>query len=209
MPTQDIPTVVVTESGTPLESDSQSASHALTSLFRRYNKSLMQFLVYRLNGDRERAADVAQEAYLRLVRHNNAIPHECANTNRKNVVEQPRAFLFRVAQNVVTDQYRREKVRQFDFRISTDQVQTASFLPSQEQALSDKQDLSLVQAAILELPPRCREVFFLSRFEDLSNIAIAERLKISLSMVEKHIARAMQDIRRVVSRDPKAPEHAD
>lgn len=207
---QDAPTVVATKSGTPLDGDSQSASHALTSLFRRYNKSLIQFLAYRLNGDRERAADVAQEAYLRLVRHsNNAVPHECGNTNQKSVMEQPRAFLFRVAQNVVTDQYRREKVRQFDAGISTDQIQTASSLPSQEQALSDKQQLSIVQATILELPPRCREVFFLSRFEGLSNVAIAQRLKISLSMVEKHIARAMQDIRRAVSRDSKAPEHAD
>lgn len=41
------------------------------------------------------------------------------------------------------------------------------------------------------LPPRCKEVFVLSRYEGLKNREIAENLNISTTAVEKHISKAM------------------
>ncbi|MDE5731497.1 MAG: sigma-70 family RNA polymerase sigma factor [Bacteroidales bacterium] len=41
------------------------------------------------------------------------------------------------------------------------------------------------------LPERCREVFMLSRFKKMKNREIAEHLGISVSMVEKHIRKAL------------------
>ncbi|MGL4331494.1 MAG: RNA polymerase sigma-70 factor [Bacteroidales bacterium] len=43
-----------------------------------------------------------------------------------------------------------------------------------------------------QLPPRCKEVFLLSRLERKKNREIAEMLDISLTAVEKHIAKALQ-----------------
>ncbi|RME62380.1 MAG: winged helix-turn-helix transcriptional regulator, partial [Alphaproteobacteria bacterium] len=42
--------------------------------------------------------------------------------------------------------------------------------------------------AVASLPPACRTVFILRKFEGLTNREIANRLKISISAVEKHIA---------------------
>lgn len=42
-----------------------------------------------------------------------------------------------------------------------------------------------------KMPDKCREVFLMSRVENLSNKAIAEKLNISVSTVEKHISKAM------------------
>ena len=43
-----------------------------------------------------------------------------------------------------------------------------------------------------QLPDRSREIFLLSRFRGLKNREIAEKLQISTTAVEKHIARALQ-----------------
>lgn len=45
------------------------------------------------------------------------------------------------------------------------------------------------------LPPRCREIFTMSRFEGLKNREIADRLDISVKVVEKHIGRALAAFR--------------
>ena len=41
------------------------------------------------------------------------------------------------------------------------------------------------------LPPRCREVFYMSRFEGLNNREIAQRTRTSIQNVEKHISKAL------------------
>jgi len=56
--------------------------------------------------------------------------------------------------------------------------------------------LRILAAAVDDLPPRCREVFLMSRLDGLGNGEIAGRLGISRNMVEKHIIKAMMHCRR-------------
>lgn len=49
--------------------------------------------------------------------------------------------------------------------------------------------------ALNALPPRARQVVILRRFENLTYLQIAARLGISVSAVEKHMARAMAALR--------------
>jgi RNA polymerase sigma factor (sigma-70 family) len=60
-----------------------------------------------------------------------------------------------------------------------------------ERQLIARQELRRLALAIDELPPRCREVFLLSRFESMANGEIAIRLGISRNMVEKHLIKAL------------------
>lgn len=48
-----------------------------------------------------------------------------------------------------------------------------------------------IERVVDSLPPKCREVFLLSRFEGLKNREIAEKLQMSLGNVEKHISKAI------------------
>ena len=52
-----------------------------------------------------------------------------------------------------------------------------------------------IKKAIAELPEKCQVVFSLSRYSDLSNKEIAEELDISVKGVEKHISRALRELR--------------
>ena len=52
-----------------------------------------------------------------------------------------------------------------------------------------------IQTAISRLTPQCKEVFKLSRFDDLSNKEIAQQLNISIKAVEANITRALKKLR--------------
>ena len=67
--------------------------------------------------------------------------------------------------------------------------------PSPESIVEARERLALLQAAIAELPPKCRRVFLLHKFASLSHNEIATRLGISRNMVEKHIIKAMTHCR--------------
>jgi RNA polymerase sigma factor (sigma-70 family) len=53
----------------------------------------------------------------------------------------------------------------------------------------------LLYAAIEALPPKCRQVFIMRRFHDLSQDEIARRLGVSRNMVEKHLRLALERCR--------------
>ncbi len=70
--------------------------------------------------------------------------------------------------------------------------------PADQQLLAD--DLrSAVNKAVDGLPPRCRMVFQLSRFEELSYAEIAERLDISIKTVENQMGKALKVLRSELS----------
>ena len=61
-----------------------------------------------------------------------------------------------------------------------------------EEELDAKELQSVLDQSIATLPAKCREVFYLSRFESLSNKKIAERLNISHKTVENQITKALK-----------------
>ena len=57
----------------------------------------------------------------------------------------------------------------------------------------------LVEKSLDKLPPRCREIFKLSRFEGLKNQDIAEQLGITKRTVELQISNALKFLRKDLS----------
>ncbi|MBJ9976894.1 sigma-70 family RNA polymerase sigma factor [Pseudomonas sp. S75] len=114
-------------------------------------------------------------------------------------VEQPRAFLFRMARNLLSDHWRRQQVRQAVLQDGeTDTTATADDpLDHAQQA----QRLEQLRRVLDELSPRRREALMLHRFEGLTQAQIAERMNISVSMVEKHIAAALLHCKRCLDSD--------
>ena len=56
----------------------------------------------------------------------------------------------------------------------------------------------MIEKAVSELPPKCRQVFLMSYCEGLSDKQIAERLSLSLSTVENHIHNALVRLRKSI-----------
>ena len=64
-----------------------------------------------------------------------------------------------------------------------------------QESLLIEDSVSVLKAAISELPDQCRRVFLLSRKFGLKNREIADYLEISLKVVEKHISKALLILR--------------
>ncbi|MDU9390034.1 MULTISPECIES: RNA polymerase sigma factor [Pseudomonas] len=110
-------------------------------------------------------------------------------------VDQPRAFLFQMARNLLRDHWRRQKVRHevLDEQADAREDERASEAPGSDPLAGAQrlQRLEQLKIVLAELSPRRREALMLHRFEGLSQAQISERMGISISMVEKHIAAAL------------------
>ncbi|MEE9361448.1 MAG: sigma-70 family RNA polymerase sigma factor [Cellulophaga sp.] len=64
---------------------------------------------------------------------------------------------------------------------------------------STEQGSSRIEAlreAINKLPPKCKEVFILSKFEKMKYKVIAEKMGISIKTVENHMSKAFKELRK-------------
>lgn len=152
------------------------------ALLERYYRELLNFLHRQVN-DRDTAADLAQESYARVL----AVQHA-----GREILDM-RALLYRTARNLLVDQHRRAEVRRQDDldAISEAEQPVAPQHLQPEESLVSQQILRAYIGAIERLPPRCREAFVLHIFDEFTHAQIAQRMGISVSMVEKHVVRGM------------------
>jgi RNA polymerase sigma-70 factor (ECF subfamily) len=139
---------------------------------------------------RDDAEDAAQDAYLRALQL--AKPEE---------IRDPRRYILRMAANLFIDRRRKEKREARIFERSGDIALSAEDGIDPERILAGKQALDGILGAIQALPPRCREAFVLHRFDGLNYAAIGNRMGISMSMVEKHIAEAMARLSKTLKEE--------
>ncbi|MCX4188159.1 RNA polymerase sigma factor [Methylophaga sp. OBS4] len=162
---------------------SRDPESKLLTVFTHCYDDLKAFIARRF-GCALLADDVVQETWLRVQR-----------ISPLQTIKQPRAYLFRIASNLATDQLRSEQSRRHYISDEPVPESLVSDMPSPETVLDYQQRLIILQQAIEELPPRCREVFLLHKFKNMSHTEIAKQLNISRNMVEKHVIRALTHCR--------------
>ncbi len=152
---------------------------SIKDVIRRYHGSLLSFLRQRVRTP-EDAADVAQEAYIRLLQYEGS-----------REIQSPSSLLFRIAINVANDLGRSEQVRRVSDQCAVDEMEIESERATPEREVAAEQDLDILFATIEQLPPKCRQAFLLSRVECMTYPQIAKHCGISVKMVEKHISHAL------------------
>jgi RNA polymerase sigma-70 factor (ECF subfamily) len=149
-------------------------------LFRSRGDDLLAFLRRRLRSDAD-ARDIAQETYLRFIR--------LADPDR---VENPEAYLFRIAANLLWEHRLRQRNlvdepmieplgvadhTPFDFAVATEVAQRLG-------------------AALSELPPTPRAAVVLHLRDGLTYGEIGAQIGVSDSMVKKHLSAALAQCRK-------------
>lgn len=106
-------------------------------------------------------------------------------------VDRGRSFLFAIARNLLTDIARRSAVVSFDLVANLEALDLVDQAPSTEAIVSGRDELRHLQQLVDALPPQPRRVFLLRRIDELSLNEIAAQMSLSVSTVEKHLAKAM------------------
>jgi RNA polymerase sigma factor (sigma-70 family) len=171
----------------------QPASGGLGRLYDLHRAEILRYLRAR-TGDAAEAEDVLQELWLKL------------QSGDSGPVANGRAYLFRMAHNLMLDRLREQRRRRM--RDSSWSIERSAGATSEgdlidpggssEEELVNNEELSRLTAAIGKLPEGARRAFCLHKIDGLSHAEVAARLGISRSGVEKHVAVAMKHLRQAL-----------
>lgn len=140
-------------------------------------------VVYRVVPDRAVVEDILQDVFLRLWQGLDQLP----------VIESYRAYLNRMALNAAL---RHQQRAQRQVAWDDAPADTAPVAPDALEGLHATEAADAVAAALARLPPQCRIVFELSRYEQMSYQQIAEALEIAPKTVENQMGKALRILRR-------------
>ncbi|MFV0378160.1 MAG: RNA polymerase sigma-70 factor [Mangrovibacterium sp.] len=172
----------------------QGDPKALEELFYRTFPRLFDF-ANRITKDRQVAEDIVQDVFIKIWEKKERI--ESINIE---------GYLFRLVRNQCLDYIKFIKVisgREIEFNSmqKIEELYRIDFIRDQPYLLIQEELKLEIERTIDSLPPRCREVFILSKIEGLKNREIAEQLQISIKNVERHLVRATQAFRQKFSNE--------
>jgi RNA polymerase sigma-70 factor (ECF subfamily) len=122
----------------------------------------------------ETAADLTQDTFVRFI----ASPPTMATGNH-----DPAAYLHRVSRNLRIDYQRRERLAKRAYLSYADFAEIIDPRPSTEAVVYGRERLSLVEAALAELPERQRKAFELHRIGEMTLAEVGEKLGMSTTTV--------------------------
>jgi RNA polymerase sigma-70 factor (ECF subfamily) len=165
---------------------------AFEELYFKYHGRLVLF-ANKFTNDLKVSQDIVQDTFLKL-------------WEREDIssVESPKAYLFQAVRNGCLNH-----CRHLNIKHSVEEKLVAKINSTEKSVFFENKDplRSLLEYEIdkkideivASMPEKCRQVFILSRHEFLRNKQIAEKLGISVKMVEKHISKALFILRAGLS----------
>jgi RNA polymerase sigma factor (sigma-70 family) len=140
--------------------------------------------------------DVIQDTYALLARMESVAD-----------IRNPKAYIYQTAYSLALICLRRARLVAIQPVADIDEVVTDT-VPSAEEIVALRQELSRAAAALQELPQRCREVFILRKIHGLSQREVAARMAITEGTVEKQVHKASQRLADIVGRGRKSVSRA-
>lgn len=131
------------------------------------------------------ADDLTQEVYVQM-----------ATRSGGAEIDNLSGYVFQVATNVLAMKGRRDRVRHAGLHVELTDGSHPVEEESPERILLHRDQLRAVRILVQELPERVRTAFVLHRFEEMTYEAIACQLGVSVSSVEKYIAKALKHLAR-------------
>jgi RNA polymerase sigma-70 factor (family 1) len=175
-------TISANEDNNLIQQLKSSNVKSFNNVFQLYNKDLFNFLYYKL-GDLQAAEDILQDVFITLWE------------NRHHLKEglSIQSYLYTLAKNLAFNYLRHQKVIiKYHQKQSIKTTEEQSHNPQTIQEEKELHDLLLTATG--KLSEMQRIVFMMSRFDQLSNKEIAERLEISIKTVETHLGRALKKL---------------
>jgi RNA polymerase sigma-70 factor (family 1) len=151
------------------------------AVFRQWYAPLCGYAARLTDGDLDAAEDLVQQVFVKL----------WEQRARLDIAWSLKGYLYKTVHNSALNRLRSVKThsKYLDFNAAQlENEQTPPDYPARELA-------ERLQQALGKLPPQCRHVFELSRFEDLKYREIADQLGISIKTVEAQMGKALRILR--------------
>lgn len=154
-------------------------------LFKDLFDAVRNYIYYRCN-DGDLATDIAQEAFMKIWEKD--FDYHSKKT---------KSLVYKVANELWISQYRKSKsALKYQAAISAEALKQEN-----EHNLEYLELKSIYEATLRGLPVSQREVFLMSRMEELSYREIADRLGITQKAVEKRMSLALKELRKALRHD--------
>jgi RNA polymerase sigma-70 factor (ECF subfamily) len=136
-----------------------------------------------------------QEAYARAI-----------NASHHREIVNPRSFVLTIIRNLAHERHRRATIVRFEHLADMEAMEIADSAPDQFAVLSGNMELARLIALMEQLPPQARAVVKMRRIEGLLPGDIAVRMGLSVSTVEKHLAKGLAILAYAMQEAPPQEE---
>lgn len=157
-----------------------SEEKAIFQVFTSVAPALGRYVARFLNR-REDVEDVVQETFERAYK-----------AEKSHEIRSPKSYLFRTARNLAFNQLSKKSHSITDYMEDLGLSDVLSDDIAADERLESQRRFEIFCEAVVNLPPQCRKVFVMRKVSGLSHKEISNRLGISASTVEKHLARGLQ-----------------
>lgn len=156
----------------------QGDEAAFDALFRALYAPLCRYATGLCDGDPDQAEDLVQQAFVKLWEQRAQL----------DVRHSIRAYLYKMVHHQALNRLRHQRTR---LRHQTERLRE----PEASSDLPDPELQEHINQALQTLPPQCRQIFELSRFEELKYREIADMLQLSIKTVETQMGKALRLMR--------------
>lgn len=154
-------------------------------LFKSFYSPLCK-AVYKIVRDADAAEDIVQEVFYKVWR----------NRETLDLSKSVKSYLYRSAVNTALNYLEKHK-RTIDLE-ENEVIKSGLSANATEDILDGTELEQKINYAIDGLPPRCKAVFVMSRFEEMSYQEIADALNVTVKAVEKQMSKALQILREAL-----------
>jgi RNA polymerase sigma-70 factor (ECF subfamily) len=154
-------------------------------LFKSFYSPLCK-AVYKIVRDTDACEDIVQEVFYKVWRNRDAL----------DLSKSVKSYLYRSAINTALNYLEKQK-RNVELD-ENEVIGTKLSANTTEDILNSSELEQKINSAINELPSRCKTVFMMSRFEEMSYQEIADTLEVTVKAVEKQMSKALQILREAL-----------
>jgi RNA polymerase sigma-70 factor (ECF subfamily) len=173
---------------TPDCAASSPGAISIETLYREESPRLVRSLARRLSS-RDEARDLVHEIFCRIAK---------LGADDALRLERPQAYLSRMATNLLRDRAKASARRMQDRHVEADENVLPALDP--HRILESRDMLRRLEAAVLKMRPKTRDIFLAHRVDGLSYAEIAETTGLSVKGVEKQMSKAIAHLDRTLDR---------
>ena len=161
--------------------------HAFAEIYSRYSESLAGFAASKLYS-MDAARDLIHDLFVKL----------WEDRKQLNITLKLKAYLFTITRHRIIDEIRKNITR--NEYAAMLQSLTKAYEPNAEQQMAVKELQQMVENSVDQLTPKVKEIYKLSREENLSIPEIAEKLQLSEQTVKNQLSTSLSHLRKSLSK---------